>query len=110
MKFVRALLIATALTSCAFPGAGYVKVIANRSLTTDTISSAELKSIFLEETRSLDNGSHAEPVLEKGGTVHEAFLRQYIGKARTISRHSTLLWYSRAEVLCQSNLGRTQKF
>jgi TonB family protein len=81
MKFVRALLIATALTSCAFPGAGYVKVIANRSLTTDTISSAELKSIFLEETRSLDNGSHAEPVLEKGGTVHEAFLRQYIGKS-----------------------------
>jgi TonB family protein len=81
MKFVRALLVATALTSCAFPWAGDVKVIANEDLKADTISVAELKSIFFEEKRSLDDGTHAEPVLEKDGLVHEAFLRQYIGKS-----------------------------
>ena len=59
--------------------AGDVKVIANASVKADTISAAELKHVFLEEKISLADGTHVEPVLEKGGPAHEAFLREYLG-------------------------------
>ncbi|MGD0601070.1 MAG: TonB family protein [Terriglobales bacterium] len=56
-----------------------VKVIANASVKVDTISAAELKRVFLEERISLGDGTHVEPVLEKDGPVHEAFLQEYLG-------------------------------
>ena len=55
-----------------------VKVIANGSVKAEMISANEVKSVFLEEYSSL-NGNHVEPVLEKDGPVHEAFLREYVG-------------------------------
>ncbi len=61
--------------------AGDVKVIANPSVRADSITAAELRSIFLEEKRSLNDGSHIEPVLAKRGAAHEAFLKQYLGKS-----------------------------
>lgn len=60
--------------------AGGVKVIANLSVQADSMTVAELKGIFLGETRSLSDGSHVEPVLVKNGSAHEVFLRQIIGK------------------------------
>lgn len=57
-----------------------IKVIANSSVKTDVISKREIKRIFLEENSSLDDGSHAQPVLEKDGSVHEAFLREFMGR------------------------------
>jgi TonB family protein len=60
--------------------AGDVKVIVNPSVQADSITVAELKGVFLEERRSFSDGSHAEPVLAKGGTAHDAFLRRYVGK------------------------------
>ncbi len=60
-------------------GAG-VKVIANSSVGGSTISSDELKSVFLEEKSALSDGSHVEPVLQKGGATHEAFLKSYLDK------------------------------
>jgi len=59
--------------------AGEVKVIANASVKADTISVAELKRVFLEEKISLADGTHVEPVLEKDGPVHQAFLQEYLG-------------------------------
>ena len=56
-----------------------LKVIANRSLTVSAVSADELKAIFLVTKTSL-TGGHVEPVLEKAGSTHEAFLRQYLGK------------------------------
>lgn len=56
-----------------------IKVIANSSLPTDTISTRELKGIFMEEKNSL-GGVHVEPVLEKGGSAHEIFLREYLDR------------------------------
>ena len=55
-----------------------IKVIANGSVKADMISASEVKSVFLEEYSSL-NGTHVEPVLEKDGPVHEAFLHEYLG-------------------------------
>lgn len=57
-----------------------VKVIANSSITADSISADELKSVFLQEKNSIGS-NHAEPVLAKGGAAHEAFLKQVLGKS-----------------------------
>jgi len=70
-----------------------VKVIANSSVKADTISKDEIKRVFLEERRSLDDGTHVAPVLEKDGPVHEAFLRAYLGRT-----DDDLLAYYRALV------------
>jgi TonB family protein len=61
--------------------AGDIKIVANPSVRADSITPAELKSVFLEDRRSLNDGSHVELVLAKGGAVHDAFLHQYIGKS-----------------------------
>jgi TonB family protein len=58
-----------------------VKVIANSSVKADSISAGDLKRIFLEEKISLGDGTHVEPVLQKDGSVHEAFLQQYLGRS-----------------------------
>jgi ABC-type phosphate transport system substrate-binding protein len=58
-----------------------VKVIANSSVTATAISADELKGIFLLTKASITEGGHVEPVLEKGGATHDAFLKQYVGKS-----------------------------
>ena len=58
-----------------------VKMIANWSVKADTISAADLKHLFLEEKNSLADGTHVEPVLQKSGPVHEAFLQAYLGRS-----------------------------
>jgi len=80
MKCPKELLVAAGLMIFASVDAlaSDVKVIANSAVSADTISAAELKRVFLEEKRSLD-GTHVEPVLEKDGPVHEAFLQEYLG-------------------------------
>jgi len=82
MKHFRFLLFAAGWVGFAAGNAqaGSVKIIANPSVKANTISVDELKSVFLEEKTSLKDGSHAEPVLEKGGATHEAFVKDYLGK------------------------------
>ncbi len=83
MKNLKPIRIAGAILALAsIPAlAGGVKVIANSSVKADSISADELKSVYLEETNSLSDGSHVEPVLSKGGAAHEAFISQYLGKS-----------------------------
>jgi TonB family protein len=69
-----------ALVSVASVAAGDVKVIANSSVTTDFVSAAELKRIFLLQTRKLKDGSMVEPVLQKRGAVHDTFCRQFLDR------------------------------
>jgi len=64
----------------AAAGAADVKVIANPGVGASSISADELRSVFLATKTSLSDGSHVEPVLEKGGPAHDAFLKEYIGK------------------------------
>jgi ABC-type phosphate transport system substrate-binding protein len=61
--------------------AGSIKIIANPSVKADSISANEIKSVFLEEKNSLSDGSRVEPVIEKGGLAHEAFLKDYLDKS-----------------------------
>jgi len=57
-----------------------IKVIANPSVGASSVSADELKGVFLGTKTSLSDGSHVEPVLLKSGAVHEAFLKEYVGK------------------------------
>ena len=45
------------------------------------MSADELKGVFLATKTTLSDGSHVEPVIVKGGPVHEAFLKAYLGKS-----------------------------
>jgi TonB family protein len=83
MKRPKVLLVATgfAVFAVANAVAGDVKFITNPSVKADTISAEEIKRVFLEENISLGDGTHVEPVLEKNGRVHEAFLREYLGSS-----------------------------
>ena len=70
-----------------------IKVIANSSVGAWALSADDLKGVFLETKTSLSDGSHVEPVLLKAGTVHEAFLKEYVGKS-----DSALITYYRSLV------------
>jgi ABC-type phosphate transport system substrate-binding protein len=65
---------------CGAAWGAEIKIIANQSVPASSISADELKGIFLATKTSLSDGSHVEPVLEKEGATHTAFLKTYIGK------------------------------
>jgi TonB family protein len=82
LKAARISLLAAGLMTSVLPTAfaGDIKLIVNSSVRADTISGGELKRVFLEESNSLGDGTHVEPVLEKDGAVHQAFLREFLGR------------------------------
>jgi TonB family protein len=79
--------IASFLAVLTFNGfAVDVKVVANPSVKTDSISIAELRKIFLAETITFKDGSHVEPVFEREGVVHETFVNSLL-KQTSASLH-----------------------
>jgi TonB family protein len=83
MKYSNLLLVPAVLTILLSANAlaGGIKVIANPNMKIDTISAGEIRIVFLCERSSLGDGSHVEPVLKRRGSVHEAFLKQYLGQS-----------------------------
>jgi ABC-type phosphate transport system substrate-binding protein len=81
MTFSKSLLVTAAV--CVFSAHAArdldLKIIANPSVSVSSVSADELRNVFLATKTSL-SGSHVEPVLEKAGPTHEAFLKQYLGK------------------------------
>jgi len=73
------LLLATLAVFNAY--AADIKIIANPGVGVASISAEDLKGVFLATKSSLSDGSHVEPVLEKGGAAHESFLREFLGKS-----------------------------
>ncbi len=86
-----------------------IRVIANPSVKADTISIAELKRVFLQEEITLADGTHVEPVIENGGSVHSAFRDHYLGISEDTCRITIARWCSQAEDSCQRRLGRTPR-
>ncbi len=68
-----------ALSAQSAPGSK-VAVIVNPSVKANEISVDELKAVFLGTKTSLRDGTHLQPVLEKGGPAHTVFLKQYLVK------------------------------
>src|ERR1700686_1643951 len=60
--------------------AAEVKIIANQSVTTDSISASELKSVFLLQRRALQDGPIVVPVVQKSGATQESFLSEYMDR------------------------------
>ena len=82
MKNLNCLLIAAAVLGAAnIAFAADIKIIANASVGASSVSVDELKGVFLATKSSLSDGSHVEPVLEKDGPSHEAFLKEIVGKS-----------------------------
>jgi hypothetical protein len=84
MKRLRLMLAVAVLVLCvSWPTqAAGVKVIANPSVKADSISAGDVQAVFLLDKDSL-GGSRVDPVLSKGGSAHEAFIKQYLGKNDT---------------------------
>jgi len=81
MKALQVFIIAAlVLVSVASVAASDIKVIANSSVTADFISAAELKRIYLLQSRKLKDGSVVEPVLQKRGAMHDTFSRQFLDR------------------------------
>lgn len=57
-----------------------VVIIANPTVQAREISADDLRAVFLGTKTSLPDGDYLKPVLEKGGPVHAAFLKRYLGK------------------------------
>lgn len=77
---IRLLVAGLIIFASLYAFAGNFKVIANSSVKADTITVDELKSVFLQEKLALRDGTRVEPVLEKGGEAHTAFLREYLNR------------------------------
>jgi len=81
MRLIHYLFLAAFLIGAATAAAAAdIKVIANSSVSASAVSADELKGVFLETKTSLSAGSHVEPVLLKSGSVHETFLKEYVGR------------------------------
>lgn len=80
MKYLTQLVLAAAVLSANAAWGAEVKIIANPSVGATSVTSDELRGVFLATKSSLSDGSHVEPVLLKSGAVHDAFLRDYVGK------------------------------
>jgi ABC-type phosphate transport system substrate-binding protein len=57
-----------------------IKLIANPSIGVSSVSTDEVKRMFLLEKSTLDDGTRVEPVVAKGGPTHDAFLKQYLSR------------------------------
>ncbi len=81
MKSIRRVVAAIWFSTCfSLIWGADVKVIANSSVSADSITADELKQVFLVTSTSLSDGTHVQPVLEKDGPIHEAFVKTYLGK------------------------------
>lgn len=83
MRHAHYVLLALALGATAAARAADIKIIANASVGASAVSAEELKGVFLDTKSSLSDGSHVEPVLLKAGALHEAFLKDYVGKSES---------------------------
>jgi TonB family protein len=79
-RIIFALVVLTVLLQGYSSAIGGVRIIANPSVKADSISAEELKGVFLEERTALADGTRVEPVISKGGTTHEIFVKLYLGR------------------------------
>ena len=81
MKHPHCFLVAALTFGVCAVNAADFKVIGNPGIKLTEISANDLKDIFLATKSSLSDGTHVEPVWEKSGPTHEAFLKEYVGKS-----------------------------
>lgn len=85
-KLLYAFLIAASASIFVVQAKAQVIVIANPSVKATEISKSDLRDVFTGAATALPDGTRVVPILLKGGTAHEEFLKVYIGKNDTSYR------------------------
>ncbi|MGD0295158.1 MAG: hypothetical protein ABSB30_15025 [Terracidiphilus sp.] len=85
-KLLFVILLLAVATILAAHVQAQVIVIANPGVKATEISKSDLRDVFTGAATALPGGGSVAPILLKGGTVHEEFLRTYIGKNDTSYR------------------------
>jgi len=82
-----------------------VYIVVNSTVKAESISKEELRSVFLLRTRTLKDGSVVEPVLQKSGSAHDAFLEHYLERdsAEIRTYYQGLVFTGKAEMPRQLN-------
>lgn len=62
---------------CEVAGAQDVVIVVNNDVQITKIKAADLRAIFTGEKTKFADGTHAVPVILKGGPVHEVFVENY---------------------------------
>ena len=79
-KLILSLLILAGSLCCRSLEAQVV-VIANPSVKSAEVSTADLRDVFTGNSSTFKDGSHVTPVLLKQGPVNDGFLTLYVGKS-----------------------------
>lgn len=79
-RMLSSLLLLVSYGAASLAAGGDIKIIANQSVGASSISTEELRGVFLATRTALSDGSRVEPVLLKGGATHEAFVKEHLGK------------------------------
>lgn len=71
---------AVILLAMGCAAAGTVKVVVNPAVKANEISMREVKRIFRQETQSFSGNATIEPIIQRRGSTHNAFLRDFLGE------------------------------
>jgi ABC-type phosphate transport system substrate-binding protein len=81
MNKTRWLILLLGFVSCWYAAqAQDVVLVANKGVQISGIRNADLRAIFKGEKTRFADGSHAVPVVLKGGPAHEVFLKNHVGE------------------------------
>lgn len=80
MKRLMWIALGWSMVSGVSASAQKVLVVANPSVHPDQLSTEQVRAIFTGGETNLKGGAHLLPILLRGGPVHEAFLKELIGK------------------------------
>jgi ABC-type phosphate transport system substrate-binding protein len=69
------------ISGCCTVRAQDVVFVANPSVQVPEIRDADIRAIFIGEKTRFADGSHAVPVILKGGPVNEVFLKKHLGES-----------------------------
>jgi len=56
-----------------------ILIVANKSVSISQLTSAQIRELFTGTKTRFSDGSHAVPVVLRGGPVHEVFLHRHVG-------------------------------
>ena len=81
MNIVRWSMLLLILIACKWAASAQdVALVANKGVQVSGIRDVDLRAIFMGSKTRFSDGSHAVPVMLKGGPVHEVFLRNHLGE------------------------------
>jgi ABC-type phosphate transport system substrate-binding protein len=81
MSQIRWLILLLGLLCCwSAANAQDVVIVVNKNVRISQIRDIDLHAIFTGEQSRFADGSHALPVILKGGAVHEVFLKKHLGE------------------------------